>query len=356
MDSSAGEKTMSDQANILIYGIGPIGQGVARAAINRIGIKLIGAYDKDPAKIGRDLGELCGMGSIGIKVTDKLHKVISLCNLVILTTGSSLQEVYPQLAEVLKSGKPVVSTCEELSFPWGANRDFARKIDELACKEGVAVLATGVNPGFLMDALPIFLTTVCLTVKRIKIERHQDAAKRRIPFQQKIGVGTDVRQFRERVSNGSIKHVGFPESIYMIAHRLGWTVEKVEEDISPVIARKNVRTEAFEVEAGQVCGVKQIARAHVGGEERIVLEMRAYLGCENPRDIISVEGLPNVVSVIEGGVNGDIATVAAVINSIPVVLNSRPGLRTPIDIPLTSFYEHLKARDSSEFSLNPVAQ
>ena len=104
----------------------------------------------------------------------------------------------PQIETVLKARVPIVSTTEELSYPVGKNRALAKKIDALAKKAKVAVLGTGVNPGFAMDALPIMLTGVCERVDSVRIDRVQDARVRRLPFQQKIGSGLTDEQFQQR--------------------------------------------------------------------------------------------------------------------------------------------------------------
>lgn len=332
-------EAMGRDIKVVLCGVGPIGQYVAREVFNRNGIRLIGVCDINQRKIGKDIGEICGIGPIDLKVTKELDSILPKCDLVIITTFSSIEKIYPQIEEAVRLKKFVVTTCEELSFPLYTNSNLSKKIDQLALDNNVGVLSTGVNPGFLMDSLPIFLTTMCLDVKKIIVGRFQNASLRRIPFQRKIGVGNTLEQFRERVREGSIKHVGFPESIYMIASKLNWKIDKIKEDVSPIVTERMIENDTFIVEPGKVSGIKQVAKGSIDGEERIVLEMQASLEYENPRDEIWIKGKPDIHSIIEGGINGDIATVAAVINSIPQVLKAKPGLRNMNDIALTSFYK-----------------
>lgn len=334
---------MDGKVKLIVFGVGPIGQSIIRSVLNRNGLELVGAYDIDPNLTGRDLGEICGLERTNLHVTDQLYSILPKCDLVVITTTSSIKEIYPQVEEVVKAKKPVLSTSEELSFPWNTHHDLAEKIDRLAYENGVAVLSTGVNPGFLMDIFPIFLTTVCLEVRKIKVERFQDASFRRVPFQKKIGVGDTLEQFNKRVREGSIKHVGFPESIHMIAHRMNWKLDEVDENISPIVAEKTAKSEAFEVIPGNILGVKQLAKGIVEGKEKIILEMQAYLECDNPHDSVWIDGNPGFHSVVPGGINGDVATAAAVINSIPQIFNKKPGLRTMADMPVTSFYSEYKS-------------
>src|SRR4051812_28849684 len=188
---------------VLHVGLGPIGAAVARQLVSRPGFRTVAAVDVDPNKIGRDVGEVAELERpIRVKVSGDLRKTIkaSKPDVAVLCTSSSLKRVMPQLEELLKQRVPVVSTTEELAYPAPRNRSLARTIDQLAKKAKVAVLGTGVNPGFTMDALPIALTAVCEHVDRIEVRRVQDARMRRLPFQQKIGTGLTREQFAQQVA------------------------------------------------------------------------------------------------------------------------------------------------------------
>jgi len=200
------------------------------------------------------------------------------------------------------------------------------------------VLGTGVNPGFVMDALPITLTGVCERVDRITINRIQDARIRRLPFQQKIGSGLTREQFAARVQQKTVRHVGLTESIAMIAAAMGWRLERVTDDIQPRIAETRVSSEFLTVEPGFVCGIIQDGVGYVGGEPRIRLHMEAYLGAPESYDSTEIEGVPNLSMKIAGGVHGDIATTSIAVNSIAKVLEAPPGLHTMRTLPIPSWF------------------
>jgi 4-hydroxy-tetrahydrodipicolinate reductase len=202
----------------------------------------------------------------------------------------------------------------------------------------VAVLGTGVNPGFLMDALPIALTALCERVDRIEVHRVQDARVRRLPFQQKIGAGLTTEQFKRGVERGTLRHVGFTESMHMIADAVGWTLDRTTDEIQPKLATQPVESELLAVDPGYVCGIVQHGVGYVKGEPRIRLHFEAYLGAPESYDSVLIEGSPRLSARIEGGVHGDIATASMVVNSIPAVLAAAPGLRTMRDLRLPSFY------------------
>jgi 4-hydroxy-tetrahydrodipicolinate reductase len=325
---------------VIQIGMGPLGRKITKFISERKNIEVIGAVDIDERVAGQDLGEHCGLNRMDITIQDSVDATLKILNpdAVILTTVSSLEKITPQIEEIVSFGIPVVSTCEELSFPWETSSDLSKSINEAAIKNGVAVLGTGVNPGFLMDAFPVFLTAVCQTVESVKISRVQNAAERRIPFQKKIGAGLTLKKFEIQKNAGTLRHVGLTESVRLIANNLGWKLTKTEDVISPVVAQKEIITEAMTISAGCATGVQQIGRGYVGGEEKITLLFRASVGEPEPRDTIEIKGNPNITSTIDGGLNGDVATCAITINAINQIIRAQPGLRTMVDIPVVSFF------------------
>jgi len=323
------------------FGLGPIGAAIARQLAARPGFKIVGAVDIDPAKVGRDIGDVAGLkGRIGIRVADNAAKALKAAkpNIVIHCTGSSIKKVLPELETILKSKTPIVSTSEELSYPGYTHIRQARQIHALAKKAKVAVLGTGVNPGFAMDALPIALTAACEKVERITVNRVQDARMRRLPFQQKIGAGLTTEQFQRKVEDGSVRHVGMTESIAMIADALGWTLDRITDDVQAKLAAVTISSEFLAVDPGYVCGIVQDGVGYRNGKPAIKLHLEAYLGALESYDSIEIEGSPSLSMKIAGGIHGDIATASLVVNSIPKVLAAAPGLHTMRDLPLPSYY------------------
>ena len=326
---------------VMVVGLGPIGAAVARQIVSRKGFQLVGAVDIDRLKAGKDAGEVVELdGRLRVKVTPDIGKTIKSTrpDVAVLCTSSALKSVVGQFEQVLKHRIPIVTTTEEAAYPSRANRRLALRIDEAARKAKVAVLGTGVNPGFTMDALPIALTAVCERVDSIEVLRVQDARVRRMPFQQKIGAGLTPEQFQQQVDAGTVRHVGFTESIQMIGDALGWKLERITDDIEPKVTDVPVESELLAVDPGYVCGIIQRGIGYVGGEPKIKLRLEAYLGAPESYESVHVHGSPNIHSKIAGGVHGDIATASMAVNSIPAVLAAPPGFRTMRDMRLPSFY------------------
>jgi hypothetical protein len=327
--------------SVMFYGLGPIGSAVARQVATRKGFSIAGGIDIDPAKLGQDLGGVIGLDRrLKLRVTNDAAGVLKRekPDVVVLCTSSSLRKVMPQIETILKAKIPIVSTTEELSYPVGRNRTIAKRIDEMARRAKVAVLGTGVNPGFVMDALPIALSGVCERVDSVRIDRVQDARVRRLPFQQKIGSGLTTQQFQKKVEDQSVRHVGLAESVTMIADAFGWKLDKVTDDIKPKIADATVESEFLAVDPGYVCGIIQDGVGWKNGKPVITLHMEAYLGAPESFDSVIIEGVPRIEQKISGGVHGDVATASITVNSIPKLLQAPPGLRTMRDMVLPSWF------------------
>ncbi len=336
---------MKKKIRVVQYGLGPIGASIARLMRTKAQIEIVGAIDKDPAKAGRDLGEFLGATDApwGVVIAPEAASVLAKpADLVVHSTSSYLSSVMDQLLECIGAGCCVVSTCEELAYPFRKHPELSKKLDESAIEEGVAVIGTGVNPGFVMDKLVLTLSTVSQKVESARAIRVVDASKRRLPLQKKIGAGMTPEEFKQQVAAGVIKHHGLPESIAMVADGLGIEVDEITETIEPMIADETVKTEYLEVAPGQVTGVHQVGRGTAGGQEKIFMELKMYVGAKDPGDTVELSGQPNISLTIPGGTHGDIATAAVAVNAIPSILAANAGLRTSRDLPLTFFAGNAK--------------
>ncbi|MEM2004963.1 MAG: dihydrodipicolinate reductase [Zestosphaera sp.] len=328
---------MGRPLRLVLYGIGPIGALVVRLASSRKGLELVGGVDVDPAKVGEDLGVAAGLGrSLGVKVVHDAQSWDLLKNVkpdfVVITTGTYLDRIYTQVVKSISVGANVVSTSETLAYPWYRYPELSLLIDELAKKNGVRVLGTGVNPGFVFDTVPAVLSSVSARVDRIHVVRSQDASKRRYSFQKKYGLSLTPEEFRVKVSSGEITaHVGYAESVMLLASMLGVCVDRVEEGQEPIIADKYMETQYFKIEPGRVSGIHGWGIGYVGGREFIRLDLLASVGREDYDEVV-LEGEPTMRWRSVLGTPGDIATASIVLNVIPRMMQAPPGLLTMKDI------------------------
>ncbi len=323
---------------VIIFGCGIMGRRIAETMAKKKNFSIVGAIDIDPDIVGKDLGSLLENDqNLGIPIQNDPAEVFNegKADAVVLSTVSHLKDVFPQIEQCIHAGLNVVSTCEELSYPWKREPEIAQKIDCLAKERGVTIVGTGINPGFLMDTLPLVLTAPCLQVDSIKVTRLMDSSKRRIPFQKKIGTGLSLDVFRTKIDNKIITgHVGLLESINMIADGLGWSLdEAVELPPEPVLADREVKTGLGIVKPGDALGLVSVAFARMGGKKVITLEFNANAGVEEEYDEIIIQGVPSIRERIIGGIHGDIGTVAVTVNTVARAVKSQPGLILMKDLP-----------------------
>lgn len=330
---------------VIQVGLGPIGQSIVRRLLGRADMAVVAAVDPAPDKAGRHLGEVLGLAPGSDRVARDVIVHRSLSNalakagarpqVAVHTTSSFLAQVTPQLGELAETGLNVVSTAEELSYPWWHHPAEAEKIDAAARRAGITVLGTGVNPGFVMDLLPVCLSGVTVSVEAVQVERVVDAGLRRGPLKRKIGAGITVEEFEQRKATGAFGHIGLVESVAMIAAAFGWELDAIESELRPKIAEVAYTSADLTVPPGRVLGIDQVAVGRErSGRERIRLHLEMYAGAPAAHDTIRLSGEPPLTLTIPGGTPGDIATAGVVINAISAVLAAPPGLTTMLDLPV----------------------
>jgi 4-hydroxy-tetrahydrodipicolinate reductase len=317
---------------VVHYGLGPIGLAVAALAAERPWLRSVAAVDVGADLQGRPLAELTGSPAAASPGVTASYRPSADAAVALHCTGSSLDRVAPQIVELAQSGLDVVSTTEELSYPWEAHPEAAAAIDAAARRAGVTVLGTGINPGFAMDYLAIVLSAVAQRVDRVVVHRVQDAGTRRLPLQRKVGAGMTPDAFRLAVAEGRLGHVGLAESARMLAEAFGWRLTGYEERVEPICADAPTQASVGKVPAGHVLGLHQTAVGRVGDDAVVSLTLDMAVGLAPARDHVQLVGRPDLELEVPGGLHGDTATAAIVVNAIPRVLAARPGLVTMAEL------------------------
>ncbi|HMB71891.1 MAG TPA: dihydrodipicolinate reductase [bacterium] len=315
---------------IVALGLGPIGRAVCREIVGAHDLELVGAVDPAPGLAGKDLARIVGGGTArGARVAASVGELRGRKPDVIAhLSASRFPEAARQIREILPLGVPVVSTCEELiAAPWRWPKE-ARSLDRAAKKAGVAVLATGVNPGFVMDVLPAALANVCVDVRKVHVTRHVDTSTRRGALQAKTGAGITRAEFRKRKKEGRIGHVGLRDSLIFLMNHLPLEGEVGEETLKPILAAEDIRRGKVTVEQGAVAGVHQTVKATAPGGRKAVatFDQKMAFGLADPHDEIRFEGDPPLRIRIEDGVPGDRATVGSVLSTLRFATDAPAGL------------------------------
>lgn len=319
---------------VVLIGLGEIGQLIARAAFARAGdVEVVAAVD--PGLAGRPLAELVPGAPPELVVEGDAAAALARARggVVLHATGSRLEQALPEIEAAVRAGLHVVSTCEELAYPGLDHEEAARALDQLCDEQGVAVVGTGVNPGFVFDRLPALLAQTAGEVRHVRGLRVVDVARRRSALQRKVGVGLPMEAFEAAVERGEVGHVGLAQSAALVAEScLGLAEYEVDEEIEPLVADEDSSSAGVPVRRGEVAGVHQVARVFADDREVVRLELTLAVGAEDPRDELSLDADPPVRLIVPGGVDGDLATAHLVLNAVPAVIE-RTGLLTVLDLP-----------------------
>lgn len=304
---------------VMLVGLGTIGLFAARIALKRRDVQVVSAVDTDPQKVGQDIGFLTGWGRTHITVTASLEEALtnSNPNVAIIATTSKLADILPTLKTIVDAGVHVVSSAEELFFPWLTGGEEIWILHELAKNRGVSVVGVGANPGFLMDRLPSFLAQACVNLRKIVVRRFVDLLTRRPQLQEKMGVNLTVDEYEAKLAEGQLGHIGLPQSLAFLAASLGMEISTISETVEPVLS-----------DEGKVIGTEQVASGWEGEYERIRLELRMTLGEPDPRDEIEIDADPSLRLIVPGGVAGDDATAAILVNTASWINQLPPGVHS----------------------------
>lgn len=329
---------------VAVWGTGMMGQGLLGFILDRPkDVELVGAIVTNPAKEGKTVGELLGRDCDVKMTTDASAVLAKKPDVVAICTQSFLHEITDQVEPCVKAGANVVCIAEKLAYPWASDPAWADRFDALAKEHGVSILGTGINPGFILDAMIVMWTSIGLRVDRIEAQRVNDLSPFGPTVMRTQGVGTTVAEFEAGVADGSIVgHIGFPESIALIGKALGWKFDRVEETREPIVTTVERSTPHVTVKPGDVAGCKQIGRGYINGELKIELihpqQIHPEMEGVNTGDYIKVFGDPNVNMVNSPEIPGGKGTYASTGNYIPLIVDAPAGMLTVVDLPLPRFW------------------
>lgn len=333
-----------ENIKVVIWGFGAMGKGMAEMLLTKKGVSITGVCDLHPDLVGKPLYEVLN------EEKSKYNKVIiddnieglldkEQCDVVLLATDSFTKKAFSKMKMILERGINVISTAEEMAYPKAQEPELAEELDKIAKDNNVTVLGTGINPGFIMDLLVVALSGVMTDVKYIEANRVNSLSPFGPAVMEEQGVGITKEKFDEGVKNNTLSgHVGFSESIHMIADAIGVKIDSFEQQMKPIVSNVERKSKYGYVKAGHVAGVNMTGQGIVDGKVFIDMkhpqQIEPELEGTSTGDYINIKGTPEVHMAITPEIDGGIGTIAMCVNMIPHVLNAKPGLKTMLDLPV----------------------
>lgn len=333
-----------DNVKVVIWGFGAMGSGMARMLLKKKGVDIVGVCDLHPQRAGKSIFEILGVErgeKPEVIINPNIEEVLTEkgCDICLCATDSFTKNAFPRLKLALEKKVNVISTAEEMSYPQAQNPELAAELDRIAKENGVTILGTGINPGLIMDLLVVCLTGCMTDVEHIEAKRVNSLSPFGPAVMEEQGVGITVDAFNKGVADGSLAgHVGFSESIRMIADAIGWNVEKFEQQMAPIVTSVDRKSPYGFAAAGDVAGVNMTGQGYVDGEVKIDMihpqQIEPEMEGTYTGDYITIKGTPEVNMSIKPEVDGGLGTIAMCVNMIPHVINADAGLKTMIDLPV----------------------
>ncbi|MBE0449638.1 MAG: NADP-binding protein [Clostridia bacterium] len=333
-----------ETVKVAIWGFGAMGSGMAKMLLTKQGVEIVGVCDRNPDRVGKDIHEILGVERGDRKpviVRPEIDEVISegSCDVCLCATDSFTEKAFPRLKYVLEKKINVISTAEEMAYPKAQNPELAAKLDQIAKENGVSILGTGINPGLIMDLLVVVLTGCMTDVTHVEAKRVNSLSPFGHAVMEEQGVGITVDEFNKGVEEGTLAgHVGFAESINMIADAIGWKVDDIKTQMAPIVTTVDRQAPHGFAAAGNVAGVSMTGQGYVDGEVKIDMihpqQIEPEMEGTYTGDYITLKGTPEVNMTIKPEVEGGLGTIAMCVNMIPQIINSEPGLKTMLDLPV----------------------
>ncbi|WBW99567.1 2,4-diaminopentanoate dehydrogenase [Oceanirhabdus sp. W0125-5] len=335
---------MRENVKIAIWGFGAMGSGMARMLLNKKGVEIVGVCDMHPERVDKDMYEVLGVERGDRKpviINKNIEEVLTekCCDLCLCATDSFTEKAFPRLKYALEQKVNVISTAEEMAYPQAQNPELAAELDRIAKENGVSILGTGINPGLIMDLLVVCLTGCMTDVEHIEAKRVNSLSPFGPAVMEEQGVGITVDEFNKGVEDGTLAgHVGFAESIRMIGDAIGWPVEKIEQQMKPIVTSVDRKSPYGFAAAGNVAGVNMTGQGYVDGKPLIDMihpqQIEPEMEGTFTGDYITIKGTPEVNMAIKPEVEGGLGTIAMCVNMIPQVINADAGLKTMLDLPV----------------------
>jgi 4-hydroxy-tetrahydrodipicolinate reductase len=328
---------MTAPLRVVSFGLGPIGLAAASLLLEKHSLELVGAIDVSPDKAGRDLAELLGRDEpTGLVVEADAEAALDRLrpDVAVHCTSSFLPDVQEQLLACARRGVSVVSSTEELLVADHQHPELAAALDAAAIEGGASIVGAGVNPGFVMDYLPVVASAATRQVSGVRCVRVVDAATRREPLQRKVGAGLSKSEFHRLLDAGGFGHIGMRESVALVARGLGFELDRIEHTVEPVFAPEDHKTPFLVVKEGEVAGIRNHGYGYVGKRAVVHLDLSMYVGAPDPHDLIELESAPPVTMRFPDGLPGDDATAAILVNHLAGADAAPDGLRTVLEVPV----------------------
>jgi 2,4-diaminopentanoate dehydrogenase len=348
-------------ARVVVWGTGFVGRMVIPEVLRHPRFELVGVGVHDPAKAGRDVGDLCGIGAVGMEATDDLDALIGLRPDALVHYGPTAAHAADNIRDMGAFLRAGIDVCSTAMTPWvwpSMAQIPPTWIDPIteACRQGGAsCFTTGIDPGFANDLFPMTLMGLCSEVRQVRALEILDYVNYEGDYEDEMGIGRPP-EYVPLLEHRDILVMSWGATVPMMAHAVGVTLDEITTTWEKWVTDIPIETAKGTIDKGEVAAIRFTINGILGGEPRICLEHINRIGNEAAPDWprgtqddvyrVEIEGTPSIVqetafrftdgSGRDAAAAGCLATGLRALNAVPAVNGLPPGWVTPLDLPLVA--------------------
>ena len=348
-----------DRKRIVVWGTGFVGKMVIPEVLRHPGFELVGVGVSDPDKAGRDVGEICGIDSIGLAATPSVDQLLALEPDALVHYGPTAAHADDNIRLIGAFLRGGIDVCSTAMTPWvwpAMTQNPPSWIDPIteACAEGgTSCFTTGIDPGFANDLFPMTLMGLCAEVRSVKALEILDYINYTGDYEEEMGIGRPP-EFTPLLEHSDILVMSWGATVPMMAHAVGIELDRITTTWDKWVTPAPIETAKGVINPGEVAAIHFTINGILGGETRIALEHVNRVGTDAAPDWprgtqddvyrVEIEGSPSIVqetafrftdgSGRDAAAAGCLATGLRALNAVPAVNDLGPGWVTPLDLPL----------------------
>jgi 2,4-diaminopentanoate dehydrogenase len=339
--AGSGAASARRPVRVVLVGFGSANRAVLELALTRPWLEVVGIVVRSPERDGEAAADRVPGAPAGLQCSTDLAGTIARTrpDVAVVATATRLEDVLGLLETIAPTGTPIVCTAEDLAFIRAADSPVAARIIELARTHAVPIVATGANPGFVLDLWPLTLAGLAWDVERLRARRIVDVSVFGPRVRASLGIDVTPEAFAAGLADGSIVgHAGFPESLRILAAAMGRELERVEVVSEPILADAAISLpDGAVVHPGRTAGADQRATGWFDGQPWLEVSMTLHVDPAaaglTPTDRIELDGRHGLTVTIDPGCRALLSTAAMIVNGLPRAIAAPPGVHRPGDLP-----------------------
>lgn len=332
-----GDFSMKEKIRVIQYGCGKMGQVFLRYLYEK-GAEIVGAIDSNPAIIGKDIGEVAGLGfKLGIPVRSDAENVFKECDahVCIIALQSLMEDIEHAYELSARNGVNAISICEEAFYPWNTSPAITNKLDKLAKENNCTLTGAGYQDVFWGNLITT-LAGATHNITKIKGSSSYNVEDYGIALAEVHGAGLTPEEFEEQIAQSDSLPSYMWNTNQWLCAQFGWTIKSMEQKLVPLFHDEDLHSSTLNmtIKAGNAIGMSAVVTTVTNQGPVLVTECvgKVYPEGEVDKNIWTLHGEPDTTVRIEQPATVEL-TCATTVNRIPQLISAPAGFYTTDKLP-----------------------